>query len=129
MRRTIAIFAVGLACAVAMISACAAAENNAEHQNSAGSPIVVAAETNKPTQSTEADKKKLSDQIQERYKPKMHVGSGKCGGTAQIAACSVSCSAACIFSCSPYPLGNTPWSSTCHSCVDTCMDKCTGCGS
>jgi hypothetical protein len=54
MERTIAMFAVGLACAIAMSSACAAAGNNAEHQISAGSPLVVAA-------ATEADKKKFSE--------------------------------------------------------------------
>jgi hypothetical protein len=131
MKRTIAIFCMGLACAIAMSSACAAAENNAEHQSSAGSPLVVAAETNKPQakQPTEADKKTLSNQIQQRYKPQ-HVGTGKCGGTGQIAACSASCSAACIFACFP-SLSNPsgPWSDECHKCVDRCMDHCTGCGS
>jgi hypothetical protein len=41
------------------------------------------------TQPTHADKKNLSDQMQQRYKP-LHVGQGKCGGTRQIAACSAS---------------------------------------
>jgi hypothetical protein len=134
MKRTIAIFAMGLACVIAMSSACAAAENNTEHRSSAGSPIVVA----QAKQPTDADKKKLSDEIQQRYKPgpgKSTVPSGatrmdsgttsSCGGTGQIAACSAACSASCIFSCFP---PNTPWGSGCHSCVNTCMDKCTGCG-
>lgn len=137
MKRTIAIFAVGLAWAIAMSSACAAAENNAEHQSSAGSPIVVAQAMPKPT---DADKKKLSEEIQKRYKPgpgsksalpnsKMSADSGTASSctqsTAQIAACSAACSASCIFQCFP---PNTPWGSGCHSCVNTCMDKCTGCG-
>jgi hypothetical protein len=136
MKRTIAIFAMGLACVIAMSSACAAAENNAKYQSSAGAPIVVA-----QAKPTDADKKKLSDEIQQRYKPgpgsKSAVPSGatrmdsgtstssSCGGTGQIAACSAACSASCIFSCFP---PNTPWGSGCHSCVNTCMDKCTGCG-
>ena len=135
MKRTIAIFAMGLACVIAMSSACAAAENNAERQSSAGSPIVVAQANPQPT---DADKRKLSDEIKQRYKPgpgKSTAPSGttpmasgtasSCGGTGQIAACSAACSASCIFSCFP---PNTPWGSGCHSCVNTCMDKCTGCG-
>jgi hypothetical protein len=138
MKRIIAIFAVGLACAIAMSSARAAPENNAQHRSSAaGSPVVVAQANVVVAQAnTEADKKNLSDEIQKRYKP----GSGRntpmssgatntCGGTGQIAACAASCAAACIFSCSPFPKGNTPWSATCHNCVNPCMDKCTGCGS
>jgi hypothetical protein len=133
MKRTITIFAAGLAWAIAMSGACAAAENNAQRHSSAGSPIVVA-----QAKPTDADKKKLSDEIQQRYKPgpgKSTAPSGttpmasgtasSCGGTGQIAACSAACSASCIFSCFP---PNTPWGSGCHSCVNTCMDKCTGCG-
>ena len=129
MKRTIVIFAVGLACVIAMSNACRAAESNAEHQSSAVSPIVVA-----QAQPTEADKKKLSEEIQKRYKPgpgtKTPMSSGTtntCGGTGQIAACSVSCAAGCIFKCTP-PAG-TPWGSDCKACVNPCMDKCTGCGS
>jgi hypothetical protein len=105
--------------------------------SSSGSPIVVAQAKPQPT---EADKKKLSEEIQKRYKPgpgskstlpsgttRMDSGTASsCGGTGQIAACSAACSASCIFSCFP---PNTPWGSGCHSCVNTCMDKCTGCGS
>ena len=128
MKRIIAIFGVGLACAIAMSSACAAAETN--------------------PQPTEADKKGLSEAIQKRYTPgpgpkapvpgvntqKMEAGTtttGKCGPTGQIAACSVSCAAACIFNCMPSRANwlGSPWSSACHSCVNECMDKCTGCGS
>src|SRR5215471_17684671 len=106
MKRTIAIFAVALACAIAMNSACAAGENT-------GAPLVVAQAKPQPT---EADKKKLSEEIQKRYKPGPGSGSsapkgsgssssapkaavrmdskpsgGQCGGTGQIAACSASC--------------------------------------
>ena len=136
MKRTIAIFAMGLAYVIAMSGSCAAAENNADRHSSAGSPIVVAQAKPQPT---DADKKKLSEEIQKRYKPgpgpkttlpsgttRMDSGtSSSCGGTGQIAACSAACSASCIFSCFP---PNTPWGSGCHSCVNTCMDKCTGCG-
>lgn len=52
MKRTIAIFAVGLACVIAMRNGGRAAENDAEHQSSAVSPIAVA-----QTQPAEADKK------------------------------------------------------------------------
>jgi hypothetical protein len=136
---------MGLICAIAISSACAASENNLNHQSSAGSPIVVA-ETKQP-QPTEADKKALADAIEHRYKAgpgkapaagplntqKMEAGTtvNKCGPTAQIAACSVSCAAACIFDCMPSRANwhGSPWSSACHGCVNTCMDKCTGCGS
>jgi hypothetical protein len=141
MNRTIAIFGVGLACVIAMSSACPAAENNAEHQSSARSPLVVAQA--KQLQPTEADKKKLSEEIQKRYKPgpgskallpgqpKKEAGTlSTCtGSTAQIAACSGACSASCIFKCFNPKEGNFPWSADCHSCVNACMDKCTGCGS
>jgi hypothetical protein len=109
---------VVLTCVIAMSSAFGAAEN-------------------KPT---DADKQKLSSEIQNRYKPGKGLSSstspmsssqksaaGTCGGTGQIAACSASCSAACIFQCFP-SLSGGPWSSACHSCVNGCMDKCTGCG-
>ena len=122
---------MGLAYAIAMSSACVAAEND---KGSAASPIVVA-----QAQPTEADKKKLADEIQKRYKPgagksslpsgtsRMNSGASTCTqSTAQIAACSVSCSAACIFKCAP-PAG-VPWGSDCKACVTPCMDKCTGCG-
>ena len=130
MKWTIALFAMALACIIAMSSPGAAAQNNAEQRSSAVSPIVVA-----QAQPTDADKRKLSDEIQRRYKPgsgasgaKTPMSSGNtCGGTGQIAACSVSCSAACIFKCTP-PAG-TPWGSDCKACVTPCMDKCTGCGS
>lgn len=131
MKRIIAIFSVSLACAVAMNSGCAAAENN---QSSAGSPIVVA----QAKQPTDADKKKLSEDIQKHYKPGPGNKSGMSGGatrmdsgsctqsTAQIAACSAACSASCIFKCAPP--ASYPWSSDCKTCVNGCMDKCTGCG-
>ena len=133
---------MGLICAIAMLGVCAAAENNAEHQSSAGSPIIVA-ETAQP-KPTEADKRGLADAIQHRYKPgpgakapannmtqKMEAGTvNTCGPTGQIAACSVACAASCIFDCMPSRANwrGSPWSSACHSCVNTCMDKCTGCG-
>ena len=66
MKRTIATFIVGLVCAIAMSGAHAVAQNSAQHQGSAVSPIVVA-----QAQPTEADKK-LADEIKQRYKP----GSG-----------------------------------------------------
>jgi hypothetical protein len=128
MKRIFAIFGVGLACAIAMSGACAAAENNAEHQ--AGPPLVVAAETGQKQQPpvatpSEADKRILADQIQKRYRPRVCTQS-----KGQIAACSVSCSAACIIACFPSlknPSG--PYSDECNKCVDKCMDRCTGCGS
>jgi hypothetical protein len=124
MKRIIAVFGLVLACAIAMNSVCAAAET-----------------IPKPT---DADKKGLAEAIQKRYKPgpgstspgtqKMEAGTtttGKCGPTGQIAACSVACAASCIFDCMPSRANWTgsPWSSACHGCVNTCMDKCTGCGS
>ena len=123
MKQTIASFVMGLVCAIAMSGASAVAQNGAQHQGSAVSPIVVA-----QAKPTEADKKKLADEIKQRYKP----GSGSkastpgaapmssgntCGGTGQIAACSVSCAAACIFKCTP-PAG-TPWGSDCKGCVNS----------
>jgi len=134
MKRIIAIFSFSVACAIAMNSACTAAENN---QSSAGSPIVVA----QAKQPTDADKKKLSDDIKSHYKPGPGSKSGMSGGaggatrmdagsctqsSTVIAACSASCSAACIFKCAPP--ASYPWSSDCKTCVNGCMDKCTGCG-
>jgi len=120
MKRMIAMFGVGLACAIAMSSACATAENYAENQISAGLPLVLAA-------ATEADKKKFSEDIQKHYKPAPAKASVCTGSTGRIAACSVSCSAACIIECSPPK--SVPWGSNCEHCVNPCMDKCTGCGS
>jgi hypothetical protein len=108
-----------LACAVAMSSACRAA-------------------------ATDVDKKKLADDIQKHYKPgsgskssmstttksasPMSSANSCTQSTGQIAACSAACAGSCIFQCSPVPGGNFPWSNTCHTCVNACMDKCTGCG-
>src|SRR5581483_1139357 len=120
MKRIIGVFSLVLACAVAMSSACAAAENN---KSSADSPIVVA----QAKQPTDADKKKLSDEIQKHYKPgpgksnvpsgatRMDSGTNTCTqSTAQIAACSGACSASCILKCNPVT-GSFPWSSDCKS--------------
>lgn len=131
MKRIMATFGIGLACAIAMFSVCSAAENNAGHQSSAGSPIVVAAETQtkqpQAKQPTDADKRVLADKIQKSYKPQK---VSKCGPTGQIAACSVACAAKCIFGCFPsFTNPKGPDSDACHSCVNPCMDKCTGCGS
>jgi hypothetical protein len=146
MRRTIAIFIMGLICAIAISNARAASDNNLDQQNSAGRPVVVAQANQPQPKPTEADKKGLADAIQQRYKPgpgakapansmstqKMQADTaGKCGPTVQIAACSGACAAECIFNCMPSRVNwrGSPWSSDCHSCVNKCMDKCTGCGS
>lgn len=125
MKRIFAILSVSLACAIALSSACVAAEDNAGHQSSVEAPFIVAAETGKPTtnvkQPTAADKAALANQIQQRYKPRVCTQS-----SGQIKACSVACSAACIFPCFPgFTTG--PWSDACHTCVDRCMEHCTGC--
>jgi hypothetical protein len=39
-------------------------------------------------------------------------------------ACSVACAAACLFKCVP-PTG-TPWDDGCKTCVNGCMNTCTG---
>jgi hypothetical protein len=139
MKRIIAIFGVGLACAIAMISARAAAENDAEHQNWARSPLVVAQET----QPTDADKKKLSEEIQKRYTLKpVPKGGSLPGGTNRMsagslekcaeltktvaAACATASAAACIKPCFPV-IGSGPLGDECQSCVKKYMDKCTGC--
>jgi|SRR5579871_809508 len=99
--------------------------------------VVHAAQQQQPT---DADKKKFSSEIQQRYKPGLGIKPGgsssstpmSSGSSSQsctqsttvIAACSASCSAACIFKCFP---PNTPWGSDCKACVNPCMDKCTGC--
>jgi len=133
MKRTIAIFGMILAYAVTMSSIGAAAENKAEPQK----PIILA----QAKQPTDADKKKLADEIQRHYKPGPGKSSTPSGttrmdsgtassctqSTAQIAACSGACSASCILKCNPVT-GSFPWSSDCKSCVNDCMDHCTGCG-
>ena len=87
---------MSLACAIALSSACVAAEDNAGHQSSVEAPFIVAAETGKPKtnvkQPTAADKAALANQIQQRYKPRVCTQS-----SGQIKACSVACSAALQF--------------------------------
>jgi hypothetical protein len=128
MKRIIAIFGVGLACAIAMSSGCAAAEDNVGHQSSVKAPFVVAAESDKPPQAkqpTDADKKALELRIQGSYKPTRVCTQSK----AQIGACAAACAAKCIFGCFPsFSNAKGPDSEQCHSCVNQCMDKCTGCG-
>jgi hypothetical protein len=51
------------------------------------------------------------------------VGGGLGAGTGQTAACAVACSMACIGACFWCPV-----CSTCHQCVNACMDHCTGGG-
>jgi hypothetical protein len=127
MKRIIAIFGIGLACAIAMSSACVAAENNVGQQSSVEAPFVVAAETQtkqpQAKQPTDADKKALELKIQQNYKPHACTQS-----KAQIGACAAACAAKCIFGCFPsFSNAKGPDSEQCHSCVNQCMEKCTGC--
>jgi hypothetical protein len=117
MKRIIAIFGVLFVCFIAIGNAYAA-------------------------QNTEADKRKLADDLQKHYKPgsssnssssstQMGTGSSsnKCTqSTTQIAACAAACAASCIFKCTPVNGGGFPWSAECKSCSNDCMDHCTGCG-
>jgi hypothetical protein len=126
MRQIVHIVGIALFCAIAISNAGAASETG-------GGRYLADVKTGENTtkieiaqdEPTQEQKNTLNDFIQQHYKMNAEAASS-CGGTGQIAACSGACSAACIFKCFP---PNTPWDEGCKTCVNACMDKCTGCGS
>jgi hypothetical protein len=133
MRQIVHIVGIALFCAIAISNAGAASETGGGRYSlsAVAQQVVKPAEENTTKievvqdEPTQEQKNTLNDFIQQHYKMDAEAASS-CGGTGQIAACSGACSAACIFKCFP---PNTPWDEGCKTCVNACMDKCTGCGS